>query len=337
MRWERAAKDALLERFFDEEEGEEVSSGGEGGHDAQYSAREGGRGGGGGGGGGGADDERRRRAEWERQRELKERAEARESLEAARVVVEAHERAMQARRTPPGEVGQGSNHDQEDVQRTPTQQAPYPAPATPAQVLTASHLPQASTAPPIPQALAAALPTAFKEALLALPTDVLKDRLRSLPPQESAVLQQQLWGPPKYWLSMGEEAVRSVADETVQSPRRTQEQEPQQQQPLDHVMESPPRQSASSAERQLEPLPQAQLPPQQADPSTQQQPVPPLQQQVFGTQLQHLHTQSLQHQNALPLHQDVHASRSQLQQPASSPSNQHVDSSTHRTSPVTTT
>ncbi|KAL1704267.1 hypothetical protein EV121DRAFT_280465 [Schizophyllum commune] len=345
MRWERAAKDALLERFFDEDE-EWAGEGGSG---------EGGGGGDGDGGGAGGvgrgegrtgadtDDEEWRRAEWERQWGLKERVEARARREATRMMVEARERAMQARRTPPGEgvgVGVGVGQEdtqrmqQEDTQRTPTQQV-YPP---------TQQRPQPTWQATVDQSLA--LTHAFKQALFTLPPDVRENYLRSLPPHESLVLQKQLWDIPENWVPAGHEARQAPPptqhqEQVVEVPFGTQVQEPQQQQ--DQVMQSPPR---------AQPPPQAQPRPLQdlvtvMDPRLQQLQAHVLQQEPIH---------SPPYQQPAPAPSRLPASPSQLastaqqpapsaqpsapsaQPPASFPSDQHVDSSgTHRTSPVTTT
>ncbi|KAL1727028.1 hypothetical protein EV714DRAFT_286774 [Schizophyllum commune] len=356
MRWERAAKDALLERFFDEDEEWAVDVGVEGG---------------GGGGGRGAregraegraedraegrtgadtDDEEWRRAEWERQWGLKERVEARARREATRMMVEARERAMQARRTPPGEgvglgvgVGQEDTQrmQQEDTQRTPTQQV-YP----PTQQVypPTQQRPQPTWQATVDQSLA--LTHAFKQALFSLPPDVRENYLRSLPPHESLVLQKQLWDIPENWVPAGHEARQAPPptqhqEQVVEVPFGTKAQEPQQQQ--DQVLQSPPR---------ARPPPQAQPRPLQ-DLATL---MDPRFQQIQAHVLQQEPVAPLPYQQPAPAPSQLPAFPSQLassaqqpapsarpsarsaQPPASSPSDQHVDSSgTHRTSLVTTT
>ncbi|KAL1660252.1 hypothetical protein GGF50DRAFT_63591 [Schizophyllum commune] len=359
MRWERAAKDALLERFFDEDEEWAGEGGGEGG-----GGRGGGRGDGGAGGegrggrgegrtGADTDDEEWRRAEWERQWGLKERVEARARREATRIMVEAHERAMQARRTPPGEGHAREDGvqrmQQEDTQRTPTQQRPQSSVQQHPQPSVQSSHPRPSVQPTwqatVDQSLA--LTHAFKQALFTLPPDVRENYLRSLPPHESLVLQKQLCDIPENWVPAGHEARQSPPpptqhqEQVVEVPFRTQVQEPQQQR--DQVMQSPPR---------ARPPPQAQPRPLQdlttlMDPQLQQlqahvlqqEPVhPPPTQQPAPAPSQLPAPPSQLASSAQQPAPSAQPSAPSAQPPASSPSNQHVDSSgTHRTSPVTTT
>ncbi|KAL1750506.1 hypothetical protein FB107DRAFT_279559 [Schizophyllum commune] len=237
------------------------------------------------------DDEEWRRAEWERQWGLKARVEARARREATRMMVEARERAMQARRTPPGEgvgVGVAGQEDaqrmqQEDKQRTPTQQV-YPP---------TQQRPQPTWQATVDQSLA--LTHEFKQALFSLPQDVRENYLRSLPPHESLVLQKQLWDIPENWVPAGQlPPMTQHQEQGVEVPFRTQVQEPQQQQ--DQVMRSPPR---------ARPPPQAQPRPLQdlatlTDPRLQQLQAQSLQQQAAPPPPQQLHIPPLLQQQHAP-------------------------------------
>ncbi|KAI5888924.1 uncharacterized protein SCHCODRAFT_02633116 [Schizophyllum commune H4-8] len=259
-------------------------------------------------------------------------------------MLEARERAMQARRTPPGEglgMGMGAGQEdarrmqqedtqQEDTQRTPTQQEyPHPRPS-----VQASH-PQPTWQATVDQSLAHA--HAFKQTLFALPPDVREKYLRTLPPHEALVLQKQLWDIPENWVPVGHGARPTQhQDQVMQVPFRTQVQEPQQQR--DQAMQSPPLQAQPRPLQDLTTLMDPRLQQLQAH-SLQQEPVaPPPYQQPASAPSQLPASPSQLASSAQQPAPSAQPSAPSAQPPASSPSDQHVNSSgTHRTSPVTTT